>query len=521
MSASARHVAIITDGNGRWAQQRGLPVLEGHRAGADVVKERLRDAVDLGIEELTVFSFSTENWSRPREEVAGLMEMFGERIATETPELDEEGVRMRFIGRREGVAAELVERMEWAEAKTAENNRIALYIAFNYGGRAEIVDAARSFQGRGGEEEFRRHLYAPEMHDPDLLIRTSGESRISNYLLWQCAYSELVFRDELWPDFSRASLEESMAEFESRQRRFGARALMDLFDDELFDDEPAQRPRERRPPRGRRSRGRLRGETAKRILVAIPWIVFAIAIVVAGGIYFALAMIGIGLLCLREYLALTEELRPIQRAAYAAVPALILAAYFGTAFNVLLVLAAAFPVIFAFGVDRRHRDGIVGSMGVTLLGIVWIGIPLVHAVLLRDLPSHGAALMVDVLVGTFAADTGAYATGRMFGSHRIAPNLSPNKTLEGLIGGFLIGTMAFWFAGLYQDWLSGVDALLMGAAVAAIAPVGDLFESMLKRDLGKKDTGTLFGPHGGVLDRLDAVFFTIVVGYYLAVQLVY
>jgi len=265
----------------------------------------------------------------------------------------------------------------------------------------------------------------------------------------------------------------------------------------------------------------MRGETAKRVLVAIPWIVFAIAIVVAGGVYFAVAMIGIGVLCLREYHAMTEELRPIQRASYIAVTALIVAAYFGTAFNVLLVLAAAFPVIFAFGVDRRHRDGIVGSMGVTLLGIVWIGIPLVHAVFLRDLPDHGAALMVDVLVGTFAADTGAYATGRMFGSHKIAPSLSPNKTLEGLLGGFLIGTMAFWFAGLYQDWLSGVDALIIGAAVAAIAPVGDLFESMLKRDLGTKDTGTLFGPHGGILDRLDAVFFTVVVGYYLAVQLVY
>ena len=160
-------------------------------------------------------------------------------------------------------------------------------------------------------------------------------------------------------------------------------------------------------------------------------------------------------------------------------------------------------------------------MGVTVLGVVWIGMPLVHAVLLRDLPDHGAALLIDVLVGTFATDTGAYATGRMFGSHRIAPSLSPNKTLEGLIGGFLIGTMAFWFAGLYQDWLSGVDALIIGAAVAAIGPVGDLFASMVKRDLGTKDTGKLFGPHGGLLDRLDAVFFTIVVGYYLSVQLVY
>ncbi len=222
MSAAARYVAIITDGNGRWAQQRGLPVVEGHRAGADVVKERLRDAAELGVEELTVFSFSTENWSRPSEEVEGLMVMLGERIESETPELDEEGVRMRFIGRREGVAAGLVERMEWAEAKTESNRRITFYVAFNYGGRAEIVDAARSFEGES-EDDFRRHLYAPEMHDPDLLIRTSGEARISNYLLWQCAYSELVFRDELWPDFSRASLEESLAEFESRQRRFGAR----------------------------------------------------------------------------------------------------------------------------------------------------------------------------------------------------------------------------------------------------------------------------------------------------------
>jgi undecaprenyl diphosphate synthase len=223
VSASARYVAIITDGNGRWAQQRGLPTVEGHRAGADTVKARLRDAVELGIEEFTVFSFSTENWSRPAEEVAALMAMFRERIEAETPELSSEGVRMRFVGRREGVAPELVERMDWAEETTAGNRRITLFVAFNYGGRAEIVDAARSFEG-GTEEEFRRHLYAPEMHDPDLLIRTSGEQRISNYLLWQCAYSELVFRDELWPDFGRTALEESLAEFDSRQRRFGARS---------------------------------------------------------------------------------------------------------------------------------------------------------------------------------------------------------------------------------------------------------------------------------------------------------
>ena len=218
-----RYVAIITDGNGRWASQRGLATVEGHRAGADTLKARLRDAAELGVEELTVYSFSTENWSRPEDEVGGLMQMFGERIASETPELKEEGVRMRFIGRREGVDPGLVERMGWAEAETGSNDRITLFVAFNYGGRAEILDAARGFEG-DSEEEFRARLYAPEMNDPDLLIRTSGERRVSNYLLWQCAYSELVFREELWPDFGREAFEESLREFGSRSRRFGARA---------------------------------------------------------------------------------------------------------------------------------------------------------------------------------------------------------------------------------------------------------------------------------------------------------
>jgi undecaprenyl diphosphate synthase len=219
----ARYVAIITDGNGRWAQRRGMPVIAGHEAGADIVKARLRDAVELGVHELTVYSFSTENWSRDDQEVAGLMEMFGRRLELETPELHEEGVRMRFLGRRSApVAPALVARMEWAEQLTAANRRITLFVAFNYGGRAEILDAARNFTG-STEEEFRRHLYAPDMHDPDLVIRTSGELRVSNYLLWQTAYSEFVFRDELWPDFTREAFEASLDEFAARRRRFGGR----------------------------------------------------------------------------------------------------------------------------------------------------------------------------------------------------------------------------------------------------------------------------------------------------------
>jgi undecaprenyl diphosphate synthase len=221
-AAAARYVAIITDGNGRWAEQNGLPTLEGHRAGADNVKARLRDAVEFGIEELTVYSFSTENWARPAAEVAGLMEMFAERITSETPELKGEGVRMRFIGRRDRIGPTLLERIEWAEAETSSNNLLTLFIAFDYGSRAEIVDAASRYAG-GGEEAFANLLYAPEMHDPDLLIRTGGDVRVSNYLLWQCAYSELVFRDEMWPDFGRDGFAESLAQFAARERRFGGR----------------------------------------------------------------------------------------------------------------------------------------------------------------------------------------------------------------------------------------------------------------------------------------------------------
>jgi undecaprenyl diphosphate synthase len=219
---AARYVAIIMDGNARWATERGLPVLEGHRVGAQTLKQTVRDAVKLDLLELTVYAFSTENWTRPQWEVEGLMAMFAELIESETPELDEQGVQMRFIGRRDGVSDELRSRMTWAEEKTADNDRMTLFVAFNYGGRAEIVDAARRFAG-GDEDEFAKLLYAPDMNEPDILIRTSGERRLSNYLLWQSAYSELIFTDTLWPDFSEADLRAALEEFDARERRFGAR----------------------------------------------------------------------------------------------------------------------------------------------------------------------------------------------------------------------------------------------------------------------------------------------------------
>jgi undecaprenyl diphosphate synthase len=220
--AGATSDAINKEGKGRWATERGLPVLEGHRRGAKTMKQTVMDAVALGIRELTVYAFSTENWSRPEDEVAGLMEMFAELIVSETPELDEEGVRMRFVGSRRGVSDRLLEQMDWAEAETRANTRLLLFVAFNYGGRAEILDAAARYEG-GGEDAFAKLLYAPDMSDPELVIRTSGEQRLSNFLLWQSAYSELHFSDCLWPDFDRAELERALRAYGSRRRRFGAR----------------------------------------------------------------------------------------------------------------------------------------------------------------------------------------------------------------------------------------------------------------------------------------------------------
>jgi phosphatidate cytidylyltransferase len=258
-----------------------------------------------------------------------------------------------------------------------------------------------------------------------------------------------------------------------------------------------------------------------RVGVAVPWILLAIFIVAVGGIPFALAMIGFSVIGLSEFFRMTRRYRPMVLVALAAAAGMVVAAYYGSQFQIVLVAVATFPAMFALALARDSREGVTRSMAITLFAIGWIAVPFAHAVLLRELPVHGGALMIDVLVGTFLTDTAAYAGGRLFGRRRLAPGLSPNKTLEGLAFGFVGGTLGFWFAGLYQDWLSGVDALIMGMCVAALAPVGDLFESMVKRDLRIKDTGRAFGPHGGLLDRLDAVLFTVVAGYYLAVALVY
>ena len=217
-----RYVAIIMDGNARWAAGRGLGVTEGHRAGTDALKRVVRIAGDLDIEQLTVYAFSTENWARPDAEVSGIMTLFVERLRMEAPELDEEGVRLRVIGRRDRVADAVREQIEWAERLTEHNTARTLFVAFDYGGRAEILRAAKAYEG-GGEEEFRRHLYAPDMEDPQLIIRTGAERRLSNFLLWESAYAELYFSEKMWPDFDRAEFEAAVADYAARQYRFGGR----------------------------------------------------------------------------------------------------------------------------------------------------------------------------------------------------------------------------------------------------------------------------------------------------------
>ncbi|MGI9020686.1 MAG: phosphatidate cytidylyltransferase [Solirubrobacterales bacterium] len=283
---------------------------------------------------------------------------------------------------------------------------------------------------------------------------------------------------------------------------------------------PAAKPRPRKLPAERGPRS-ARSETLARILWAIPWIVYAVTIVAVGGLLFAGAMIAFAFIGLSELFRMASADRPLQIVAFVASAGMIVAAYYGSSFQIVLAGAAAFPVMFCVAATRGSIDGVTRSMAMTAFGVLWIGLPFAHAVLLRELPLHGGALLINVLVATFVADTSAYAVGRMVGRHKLAPDLSPNKTMEGMIGGFIGGTMGFWFAGLYQDWLPGIDALLMGMVIAVLAPMGDLFESMIKRDLGAKDSGGVFGPHGGVLDRLDAVLFTIVAGYYLSIAFVY
>jgi phosphatidate cytidylyltransferase len=263
-----------------------------------------------------------------------------------------------------------------------------------------------------------------------------------------------------------------------------------------------------------------RSDLGARVGFAIPAVLFAILIVGEGGLVFALGITALGVVALVELYTLMKRVQPVNLAGFLTLAGMILAALYGGPRYVLLVLTASFPVTFWLSFFRPRRPHVSWAIAATYFGVLWVGLAMVHAVLLRE-TAHGDGLLVDVLVATFLGDTAAYFGGRFYGLRPLAPAISPNKTVEGLVAGIIGGTLVFWLAGLYQDWLTGWDALLLGLCVAVAAPVGDLFESMIKRDLQVKDTGSLFGPHGGVLDRLDAVIFSIPMAYFVAQALGY
>jgi phosphatidate cytidylyltransferase len=255
-----------------------------------------------------------------------------------------------------------------------------------------------------------------------------------------------------------------------------------------------------------------RSDLSARVIAAVPAIAVALFLVIEGGLVFALGLFALGCICMHELYSMYDRAHPVRLAGFIALAGLLAAALYGSQFQVLLVAVAALPVL--FGLTLLQQRPSVGAMAVTLLGIYWIGFAFAHAVLLRGLP-HGMGIVIDVLVGTFLGDTGAYLGGRLFGKRPLAPHISPNKTVEGLVIGMVCAILGVWFAGRYQEWLPGTHALVLGLGVALIAPIGDLFESFVKREAGTKDTGRVFGAHGGALDRLDAVMFAVVVGYYI------
>jgi phosphatidate cytidylyltransferase len=272
----------------------------------------------------------------------------------------------------------------------------------------------------------------------------------------------------------------------------------------------------RREGRSTRERASGDGELRRRVLWALLPAAFAIFIIAQGGLVFALGLAALGILALHELYSMTRGVRPVDVAGFLALVGVVLAALFGQPFHVLLALAAAFPVTYAIAVARPWREHVSWAVAVTLFGVLWVGLPLGHAVFLREL-EHGGALLVDALIATFVGDSVAYSAGKAWGRRKLAPRVSPNKTWEGLIAGIVGGTLALWaFEAAYQEFMTAGHALLIGLGVTLAAPVGDLFESLIKRDLDVKDTGGLFGPHGGVLDRLDAVFFSVPVAYYVA-----
>ena len=438
-------------------------------------------SIELGIETLVVYAFSTENWSRPTDEVADLMELLSETIDEELPDLAKQGVRTRFLGRRDRIEPWLEHKMRSLEEQTAHLDTLHLWIAFDYGGRAEIAHAARRLVEDGlepaqvDEDALAARLYAPELGDVDLLIRTSGELRISNFLLWEAAYAELVFTDTLWPDF------DVVRSARGRRRLRGAPAGASgpvprrepvRVADRRGGRAAAARPRDRlaRGLVALRPRSRRRAPGAARALRDLP----------------------------RPQ---ADRARPATRASSSRSSAPSSGARRGCSPGILATLPAALLVFFV----SSARQSAVAGFAMTLLGVGWVGGGLAYLVLLRDIPADGRLLIYTTLLTVFADDTAAFFVGRTIGRHRLAPAISPGKSWEGFVGGTVAAVAVAFFALYEQDVVTTGESLVLGLAIALAATLGDLFESAVKRDLGVKDSGRLLAGHGGVLDRVDSL----------------
>jgi undecaprenyl diphosphate synthase len=487
------------DGNGRWARRHHVPVSAGHRAGVQAVRRVIEEARDLGIAQLTLYSFSTENWSRPADEVEGLMRLHIEMIESEVPTLHKNSCRVVFVGRRIGLSEALLQKMRWAEELTAGNTRMILFIAFNYGGRLEIVDAVREALAEGrapaelDERDVSSHLYSPLMRDPDLVIRTSGRCG--------CRTS-FSGRRHILSCTSRANC----GRISTRQSCAAPWTTMPPVS-------VASAAGVRKTTAGRRA-----AMLRYRVMVAIVGIPIGLAAVVLGGYY----LFGLGLLLtiigLHEYYTLLRPYRPNLLVGYAGGIAAVLGAYYWGVEGLLVGLAVLMIFTFFWSLFGELGAHLVGRMAMTGFGVIWVALGFAYVLLIRQL-NHGMELTIMLLACTMVNDTFAYFVGRAFGRNKLAPRISPGKTIEGAIGGIVGSIVAALIVKIYSPWLTWGQALIFGLVIGVVGQCGDLFESAVKRDFRVKDSGKILPGHGGILDRFDAVLLAGFVTYWLAIGL--
>ena len=501
--AVPRHVAIIMDGNGRWAKARGLPRTVGHREGAEALRRIVRASAEFGVDYLTVFGFSSENWKRPAEEVTDLMGLLRLYLRREIAEIDREGVRLRVIGDRDRLSADIIKLIEDAERRTAGNTRLNLTVALSYGGRAEIVRAAQQLAKavEAGcldpedidEGSFQRHLFTADIPDPDLVIRTSGEKRISNFLLWQSAYAEYVFMDKLWPDLAGEDLK-----LPSPSSAAGSGDMA----------RPAERPSSNRA-----------GLTnlQKRILSAAVLLPVAIAAIHFGHPYFTVLVAIFAGVMGWEWTSVVAHERASPETSPVPAPSagwrgMAISAGAISVFVVLLtgfdahigaILGGTFAGVAMTGVAASRIDRAKAPW--VALGVAYVAIPAAALVAIRSDQAFGLAALLWIIAMVVAADTGGYLVGRTVGGPKLAPRISPNKTWSGL-GGAVAGAA---LAGLCTAFILNHTNVFMLTLISAVLGLleqgGDLVESAFKRHFGVKDTSQIIPGHGGVLDRVDGL----------------